>query len=81
MTPSEKPRLRERVGPWAIGAAFLIVLGAVAWVASATAATHRVSAPSNCGVTGPSPLQLDGCDLRGVDLSKANLRRASLLGA
>src|SRR5438876_6283149 len=75
--------LRARIGPWAIGAVVLVILGGVAWIASATAAAHRasMSTPSKCAVTGPSPLRLDGCDLRGVDLRKANLHRASLRGA
>lgn len=79
--PPPRRQVRNMLGPWTIGAVLLIILGAVAWVASATAAGFHVSASPSCSLTSGSPLQLSGCDLRGVDLGSADLQRASLLGA
>jgi hypothetical protein len=79
--PPPRTRVGTLVGPWAIGAALLGVLGVVAWFASAHAAQRRPAPATSCVITAHGPLHLDGCDLRGADLGKVDLRRASLRGA
>lgn len=69
-----QPKLRP--GPWAVGAAIILIFVAGTVAASTTRLLSGSSTP--CTVDGDPPLSLGGCDLRNADLKGVDLRAADL---